>query len=464
MPDPRYLAGALLILGIAIPGPSPVAQTTPPDLPDPLTLEAALAQVSDEPHPDVVEPLAQVAAERARRRQTEAILDTEVELQGRLRWVQPNPQADNRERHDSALGVMARKRLYDFGLTEARTATRAHAEQAARLRYRSALQRRYLAVMDAFFAVLRADLRYRVADEAMAIAFVEWDNAQERHAVGEISDVDQLRAESRYQTLLSERASAQARQRLARAALAEALNRPNQLPGDLAEPTFPDWPERLPPLQALQETALDQNPRLLALRAGLKSRVEAIAAARQQGNPVLSAEARAFQYQRERGGRDDWQIGLQLRVPLYRGDRTQAAAAEAVAETRQLRARLRQVEQTVRQTVRGLRERYGIVQQRRAAAATRLEYRSLALDRSRSLYALEVRTDLGDALVEYTEARRQAFDAKADTFILVYELATLLGRTPSLDTTLGMPDLSPNTPDESRGPDSRPAVSDRDPR
>jgi hypothetical protein len=56
-----------------------------------------------------------------------------------------------------------------------------------------------------------------------------------------------------------------------------------------------------------------------------------------------------------------------------------------------------------------------------------LDYRDLYLDRSRALYEMEVKTDLGDSMVEVSEARLKFARAKFTTALTWARLDALLG-------------------------------------
>ena len=56
------------------------------------------------------------------------------------------------------------------------------------------------------------------------------------------------------------------------------------------------------------------------------------------------------------------------------------------------------------------------------------DYRELYLDRSRALYELEVRTDLGDAMVQTSAVRLQRAEVVFDWLLAQARLAALAGR------------------------------------
>jgi hypothetical protein len=124
-----------------------------------------------------------------------------------------------------------------------------------------------LEILARFFDVLLADLAYARYNEAMAVAYIQFDRAASRRDLGQISDLRVLELESVYQEVLQNRAGSEVAQRLTRALLGYALGRGDALPRDLIPPTLPALPEDLPDEGALIGDALAGNTTLRALLA-----------------------------------------------------------------------------------------------------------------------------------------------------------------------------------------------------
>ncbi|MGE5155101.1 MAG: hypothetical protein ACM3ST_13935 [Bdellovibrio bacteriovorus] len=116
-----------------------------------------------------------------------------------------------------------------------------------------------LEVLARFLDVLLADLAFARYDEAMAVAYIQFDRASVRRELGQFSDLAVLELESTYQEILHERAASQVGQQFSRTLLAQALNRPDYLPRELVKPALPPLPEPLPEAAPLLEEALAQN-------------------------------------------------------------------------------------------------------------------------------------------------------------------------------------------------------------
>jgi outer membrane protein TolC len=416
MPTPRrrgaiagFPTGGLLVL-LAFGAPAaddPVGPQRPP-LPNPLTLEQALS-LADEPHPELLAVRAERQAARADLLLAESVTGTYATAVGKLRAVDPSFRSVNPDNNDSQATLFLRKRLYDFGLTDSRREAAQQRLAGAEAEQLDVRQRRHLEIMQRYFDVLLADLAYARENEAMATAFVAVDKARDRHELGQVSDVDLLELESLYQDARSDRTAALNEQRVSRARLANALNRPGELPADLRMPPAPDWPEQLPEFDALWTKVQVRNPLLDARRARVRAAEQALRAAQAGDNPTLSGEAEAGVYNRPTASTHPLAVGLVLEVPLYRGGETRARIAAARAELSRRQAELADSEQQLRQEVLELWLELGRLQVRREQVDTEDEFRELYLDRSRALYDLEVQTDLGDAMVQTSVVRyRQA--------------------------------------------------------
>lgn len=381
-------------------------QTEP--LPEPLTLDYALG-LADEPHPNLLAAAAERDSALARRDLAAAAYGINAGVTADAIWSEPSNLAFDQTYNNSQAGVYVRKRLYDFGRTRGLVAAAEAQLTGQELRFADSRLQHGLDILDSYLNVLLADLRFRVHDEAMAIAYTRMDRANDRHELGQISDIERFEADTLYQETRSARFLAQAAQRTARVRLAEALNRPGQLSGTLAEPELAIVDREPPELETLIAEVLQANPRVLSLRAEAEASRERIQAARALERPVLTGHAEANEYQRQTGSTDPWAVGLQVEVPLFTGGRGAAERAQARAGLARSEAELARAQQELRQTVQSLWEEIQVLRASRDETRTRQEYRELYLDRSRALYEMEFNSDLGDSMVLSSEARlRQA--------------------------------------------------------
>lgn len=413
------MAGPVLAFGAAL-----ALAEAPAPLPSPLTLEAALA-LADEPHPDLALARSEVARARARVLDAEARTGVQSFADLTPEWANPTTQSSGI--NDSRARLVLAKPLYDFGRTRAFEQSASAAFDAAEQLYLDARARRRLDIMARFFEVLLADMRYAALNEGMAQGYVAFDRLRERHALGQVSDVDLLESENRYREALDLRTEAQKRQAATRLALAIALGRPDALPGELAPPPSPDEREA-PDYRELLEQARETNPAVAARRAQLEAARAALEAERARRRPMLTGELEAAAWERELASRNDARATLNLRIPLYQGAELDAAVTRATADLAAEEARLAAAEQALAQAALDLVQAVEALKVRRDTARQRLAFRDLYLDRSRALYEMEVRTDLGDALTRLTEAQWLAAAVDFELALTWAKIDALTGR------------------------------------
>jgi outer membrane protein TolC len=377
-------------------------------LPSPLTLEYALS-LADEAHPDRLSADASLAQAEARRQQADAANDFNLSLSAELRAIEPSEIAYYQTRNDSLARIRLSKQLYDFGRS-------AHAQEAAeagldsqRWQLVEVRQQRRLDVMERFFAVLLADLEFARDNEALSTDYIRFDRARAKQELGKVSDIDLLELETAYQQSRRMLSLSRNRQRITRSQLAIALNRPGDLPANLSAPEF-EPSEVAPEVEPLIDRALQNNPRLKALRAQLQAAETQLRAHEAEANPVIRAELEAAAYKRELGGRDPLTAALVFEWPLYQGSRVDARVAEQRALVLQKQAELASYEMALRQQLLDNWMAMQELQVEREGLQVKGDYRDLYLDRSRTLYDLDLATDLGDSMtqiaaVQYERAR-----------------------------------------------------------
>lgn len=400
-------------------------------LPEPLTLERAL-QFADEAHPDLLLQDSKIKAAQAAKQKIEANSDFKAYVD--LGYVATDVESSTPARADHArVGVIASKRLYDFGQTASQVAAVTESINSEMLTYLDLRTRRRLDILDAYFAVLLADLSFNLYDEAMSIGFVNFDKAQDRYEVGQLSELEVLKFETEYQRLRIERYHSENQQRETRAHLANVLHRPNQLPASLAIPDMSILDRKMPDVEALQQQALEKNYYLQSLRSRLSAAEKDLAAARSGDSPVLLGKVQAYEYDVENGAsEDEVRAELSLKFNLYETN-TDAAAARELARVYAARAQLQKSELDIKQSVLSLWHQLEELKVKQEQADVLSQYRELSLEQSRALYEMEVKADLGDAMVELTEAQLLTAQINYQFMLAWYKMDLLTGKI-NLDT------------------------------
>jgi outer membrane protein TolC len=393
---PLLLCGLLGVLpGSVLAGPSA------DPLPSPLSLSQAL-QLADRLHPDRERAEAVLQLAGARLAEVDAEDDLELGVSAALSAVEPSANAVDQSSNDSWARLALTKSLYDFGRTETALAAAKAKRRGQTLRLLDLRQQRQLEVMRRFFDVLLADLEAARDTEAMASVYVSMDRARNQNELGQLSDVELLELESRYQQSRLVLQGSQDKQRITRSMLAVSLNRPQDLPAELTRPEASnEFQEQ--ELEPLMQQVLAGNLGLQALREDVESTEQTLLAADTEDNPLIRGELAVSAYNRELGGRNPMSASVIIELPLYNGNRVDARKAVRRAELREQRAKLAAFELELRQQV--LETWLELQRQRIHAQELQVtgDYRDLFLERSRSLYDLEVASDLGESMVQIAD-------------------------------------------------------------
>ncbi|MDH5573048.1 MAG: TolC family protein, partial [Gammaproteobacteria bacterium] len=227
---------------------------------------------------------------------------------------------------------------------------------------------------------------------------------------------------------------AENRQRSTRAHLAYVLNHAGKLPSTVSLPrNLPQLKLILPEVELLQQQALERNNRILALRAEIESAEKKISAMRANTNPTLKGAGEANNYSQKRSSYDRWRLELRLEVPLITGNVNNAKVAREQARLYRLKAQLLETEEQLRQQVLELWLKLDYLRIQKEEAQAQSNYRELYLDRSRALYEMEVKADLGDAMVRITDAERDLIKTDFDIALAWETMSMLTGYASSVN-------------------------------
>lgn len=410
-------------------------QEAPAPLPEPLTLEDALALVeSDQPMLDKAR--AEILAAQAERDIADADVGTRVLLEGRARWIDPAERAADQSSDDHKASLYVRKRLYDFGRTSSRLSGSEGLIASSQQLYQNYVNTQRLEVMQRYFDVLLADAENARANEAMATAYVSFDKLRDRHELGQVSDIDLLESENEYQKVRRQVTRSVNQQRITRAKLAVALGRPGQLPSTVIEPNLPQIERELPDYESLLEKALRDNLRVVAMRRKVDAATEFLTMARNGNRPYLDGELEMSEYSRETGSSDAWRAGVTLTVPLYNGGSVDAESAKRQANLMNARAALREAEQDVRTAVLETWMEIQALNVELDQVRASRNFRELYLDRSRADYEMEFKTDLGDSMVRLSESQYAILKNRLDRALAWERLESLVNGLP-IDDAVG---------------------------
>ena len=406
-----------------------------PPLPDPLTLSDALL-IGTQSHPELVAAQNQVAAAEISSGKVDASygVNAFVELQPRLSSRAAADSVDFQD--DSRYGLVIRKRLTDFGRTESRKEAAQSDIAASQARFVTRLDRHRLEIMRSFFAVILADHAYRARNERLAIDYFRYSRmAERRDRFEQYSDLEVAKQEAAYRKAYVARHRADLERRQRRHALALKLGRPGELSSELVAPDLSAFRDReIPEYGNIIDEAIASSSILKAHRAGVASAQAKVSVAEKLNSPVLSADFEAREYHDSSfSSRDRYRLNLKFIMPLFDGAQvrdTEVALAENALAQKQ--AELLMAEYGIREDVLTLIS--DLLVNRAAIVAVEAEetYRSYYQDRSRAMYEMEMRSDLGDAQAAAAEAILEAARVDFEQALLWAEFDALLARPSAL--------------------------------
>ena len=230
-----------------------------------------------------------------------------------------------------------------------------------------------------------------------------------------------------YQRIRRLRTESENQQRLTRSLLAQALNRPNNLPTTVVKPEIASISRELPDVDTYQKNVYQNNPILRSLRAKLEAAKNNIQFAYTSDNPTLTGGLEAYSYTRELGSSDKWRAQVTLDVPLWTGNQEDAAVAKAKAEFYKVEAQLAQQELLIQQEVLELILGLETLKTKYDEVLAAMNFAELSLDKNRALYELEVQSDLGYSMVIFSEAERNVVEVGFNIALAWAQLDALSG-------------------------------------
>jgi len=401
--------------------------SAPTSLPSPLSLEQAWQWLQQQQSPLQQSLEAQHQLARAEQQQAESGQALEVDLKGRLRQVGVSDLGNPDQNNDSAVSLFVRQPISDFGRSRAQLQAADLGLQAEQWSLEAERQRQKLALMKAFFAVLLADLEFARDNENLATAFIRFDRTRENAELGLHSEIEVVRLQHQYELVRQARYRSQNQQRLTRQHLANLLGVPEQAPNELLAPDIPPVRPVKDVIDELTQAAIQSSVSLQAQRLKERQAQARWQAAQKQFRPNLDAELELSHYEKPTAMRDDWRASLYFSMPLYRSAEARHAETAAKARWQQEQLNSRQLEADVRAQVLQLWQQLQIDQLSVEGAQVQQEYREYYLDRSRAEYELEYKTDLGDAMVQFSASRHDLEHSRFQWALTWQELEFLVG-------------------------------------
>lgn len=402
-------------------------------LPSPLTLDALFADFSKQA-PEFTIQQAQIQAAEANLSANQVEDNLELNVVGRLGRRE---FAEENLPHNM-LALHLGKVIYDFGQSQTRLDADTALVQQQQVLLELEQNQQKLRIAQAFMNVLLSDFQYRIDNEAMAIDYINYDKVQDRHEIGQLSDVDLLEAEHNYQKSLLQRSKSEQAQLRTRVELANTINLPQARPDELKFPDLKALQKRSIKafsLDEIQADVLQSNPQLNALKLALEAQQLVLQNAANSKLPSVRADAWVGQLSSQpevREGR--WRAEITVDVPLYDGGAEKSRVATAKAELMRLQGEYNRLAQGLRSQVAELYFQLKLLDTEKKVHQAFGDYADLYLDFSRALYENETTTDLGDSFVRLSQANYDMVAWEFKQALLWMQLDYLLGNEVSLTT------------------------------
>ncbi|MBA5248929.1 MAG: hypothetical protein FE834_05270 [Gammaproteobacteria bacterium] len=284
-------------------------------------------------------------------------------------------------------------------------------------------------IMRRFFAVILADMRLETILEALAISAIRAGNVQDDFDIHKASEVTLLEKQAITQLDVSKRIKAEAQQILKRAKLADILaieyeNRPD----DLVTPKLKDYFSKpIAVFDVLRKNAFKNNASLQIMRQNLSSIKHQINSHKNDYGIVIKANARIGEqaYLRDKNGK--LRFGINLTMPLGTDNNKQQSIAKLSIQAQQIKLDIQQFKQKLSSQVLTLWITLNELKQVQKALITELDYRDLYLERASAYYEMELESDIGNALTQFTNTEYKLAKNQFDFVILFEELTLLTG-------------------------------------
>ncbi|WP_201339735.1 TolC family protein [Isorropodon fossajaponicum symbiont] len=287
-------------------------------------------------------------------------------------------------------------------------------------------------IMRRFFDVVLVDMQLETMLERLAISAIRANNVQDDFDINKASEVELLEKQAITQLDVSKRIKVEAEQILKRAKLADILgiNYENR-PDDLTKPELKYYFSKpFTSLDELRENTFKNNTRLQIMRRDLSSIKHQISNHKNDYGVVIKGNVRIGEqaYSREKNGK--LRFGINLTMPLGNNTTRQQTITKLGMQAKQAELDIKQFKQNLSSQVLMLWLTLNELKQIQTSLTTELDYRDLYLERARAHYEMELESDIGDALTQFTNTEYKLAKNQFDFVITFEKLALLTGETP----------------------------------
>ncbi len=331
---------------------------------------------------------------------------------------------------DSVSRLRLTQNLFDSGQRQSRNLAGMSGVDYAERRLRLQVQQQRVLIAERFFSVLLADLDYAIKNELMTIEFLHYNRLQQSFdEFSHPAEVEVLAAQSKYMDAFVVRQQAGLEPQAARRRLASAMGLDNYVPRDLAAPDIDFIANReLPEFDDLIELVLRSNIELESAKIQVSQAEHHADSEDAKYKLRVDGVIEGEDWAQKTGSRNEASVAVQFQIPVHAGAQKRRTQRLGRIEIEKAQARAKAVELRLREQAFALWHQLRTLRVESNAADVHSRYRDHYMDRSRLLYELEVRSDLGDAQAQLLNAQYRSIKAKYQVVMTWLRLDMLMGK------------------------------------
>jgi len=333
----------------------------------------------------------------------------------------------NRAINNSHAFIYLEKTLYDQSIEIGKSAQISSIDDAS-LSLQQLQQNKSIQLARSFFDIVLADLSYETALQRLALSAIREGRIRDDYEIQSASEVALLEKQVDTQISQIQRIKAESKQIQTRAKLAQLLNiRYEDRPDEVVKPNYSAvFKKDLAEFSFYQEK-LKNNLKLKQLEQSLQAIKREISQQKSNLGIVINSSARLGEqgYLREKNGQ--WRAGLQLSMPFGTDANKDSKISQLLIQSKKKQLDI----DTLQQQLLGQALEYylelGALRQIHKALVIELDYRDLHLEKARANYEMEIKSDIGDAMTNYTDSERKLAENEFNYMITLKKLHHLIG-------------------------------------
>ncbi|MCH9745507.1 MAG: TolC family protein [Proteobacteria bacterium] len=323
--------------------------------------------------------------------------------------------------------IYLEKTLYDQSIEIGKSAQISSIDDAS-LSLQQLQQNKSIQLARSFFDIVLADLSYETALQRLALSAIREGRIRDDYEIQSASEVALLEKQVDTQISQIQRIKAESKQIQTRAKLAQLLNiRYEDRPDEVVKPNYSAvFKKDLAEFSFYQEK-LKNNLKLKQLEQSLQAIKREISQQKSNLGIVINSSARLGEqgYLREKNGQ--WRAGLQLSMPFGTDANKDSKISQLLIQSKKKQLDI----DTLQQQLLGQALEYylelGALRQIHKALVIELDYRDLHLEKARANYEMEIKSDIGDAMTNYTDSERKLAENEFNYMITLKKLHHLIG-------------------------------------